>query len=84
MKYYIDYGTGIGNEMVEGTLTMTKKIADEGICYTGKSCKIYLEDKETLLAVRHWHGTEPDYEEKSRDIIQFGTFGFYDEWHEIG
>ena len=34
MKYYIDYGTGAGNEYVEGTLDEAKKVAEDGLSYT--------------------------------------------------
>lgn len=31
MRYYINYGTGAGNEFVNGTLDEAKKAAEEGL-----------------------------------------------------
>ena len=76
--YYINYGTGAGNEEVEGTLEEAMKIAEKGLTYTQESVGIENEDGETI-AVLPWWGVEPGED----DIVtcQFGSFGFYGEWN---
>lgn len=76
--YYINYGTGAGNEEVEGTLEEAMKIAEQGLTYTQESVGIENEDGETI-AVLPWWGVEPGED----DIVtcQFGSFGFYGEWN---
>lgn len=44
--YYIDYGTGAGNEYVDGTLDDAKKVAEDGIAYTQTDVKIRTEHGE--------------------------------------
>lgn len=40
MKYYVNYGTGAGNEEVEGTLEDAMRVAEEGLTYTQQSVRI--------------------------------------------
>lgn len=80
MKYYINYGTGAGNEWVEGTLEEAKQIADRGISYTECSVSIYDENME-FVCKRKWWGCLTGIEECT-DPIDFGSFGFYDDWGE--
>lgn len=77
MKYYIDYGTGAGNEYVEGTLDEAKKVAEVGLSYTQTDVKVQTEDGEDV-AILKWYGVQPSED----DIVtaQFGDYGFYSEW----
>lgn len=79
MKYYVNYGTGAGNEYVEGTLDDAKKVAEDGLAYTQTDVKIQTEDGEDV-AVLPWYGVVPEED----DVItaSFGDFGFYEEWHD--
>lgn len=79
MKYYVNYGTGAGDEYVEGTLDDAKKVAEDGIAYTQTDIKIQTEDGEDV-AVLTWYGVAP--EEDDIVIARFGDFGFYGEWHD--
>lgn len=80
MKYYVNYGTGAGNEDVEGTLEDAMKIAEEGLAYTQQSVSI--EDEEGKVVARlPWYGVAP--EENDVVTCQFGDFGFYGEWYEV-
>lgn len=76
---YINYGTGAGNEYVEGTLEDAKKTAEEGLSYTQEDVKIQTEDGE-VVAVLKWYGVKPEED----DIVtaQFGEYGFYGDWWE--
>ena len=80
-KYYIDYGTGAGNEYVEGTLEQAQQTANQGASYTGENIKIIISD-EHLVCSRKWYGVPFDVElyEDAADVIPFGNFGYYDEW----
>ena len=84
MKYFINYGTGAGDEYVEGTLAEAKKAADEGAAYTQENIKIL--EGDNVAAVRRWYGTEfdpDDYENgEAADVIRFGSFGHFGEWQD--
>lgn len=80
MKYFINYGTGAGNEWVEGTLEDAKQIADQGTSYPGCSVSIYDENME-FVCKRKWWGCLTGIED-CVNPIQFGSFGFYDDWRE--
>lgn len=77
MKYYINYGTGAGNEYVEGTLEDAKKVAEDGLSYTQTDVKVQTEDGEDV-AILKWYGVQPEKD----DVVtaQFGDYGFYGEW----
>lgn len=77
MKYFINYGTGAGNEYVEGTLDEAKKVAEDGLSYTQTDVKVQTEDGDDV-AILKWYGVQPGED----DIItaQFGDYGFYSEW----
>jgi len=34
MKYYVNYGTGAGNEEIEGTLEDAMRVAEEGLTFS--------------------------------------------------
>lgn len=79
--FTIDYNTGITDEC-EGTLEEAKAIADEGAAYTQQDITIR-DEKGVEVARRRWYGVPFDPEETEcteDDVIQFGTFGFFDEW----
>lgn len=80
MKYYIDYGTGAGNEYVEGTLDEAKKVAEDGLSYTQTDVKVQTEDGEDV-AILKWYGVQPNED----DVVtaQFGDYGFYSEWSDL-
>lgn len=80
MTYYVNYGTGAGNEEVEGTLEDAMRVAEDGLSYTQESVKIEDEDGEEV-AILPWYGTAP--EEDDMVTCQFGDFGFYGEWCEL-
>ncbi len=80
MKYYINYGTGAGNELVEGTLDEAKKVAEDGLAYTQTDIRIQTEHGEDV-AVLNWYGVTPNED----DVVtaKFGDFGFYGEWWDV-
>lgn len=78
-KYYIDYGTGAGNEWVEGSIDEAKKAADDGATYT--QCDIVISDEnEDEIIRRKWYGYKLSEDDDVTDPIEFGDFGFYDDW----
>ncbi len=79
MKYFINYGTGTGDEYVEGTLDEAKKVAEDGLSYTQTDVSIQSEDGEDV-AILKWYGVQPNED----DIVtaQFGDYGFYSGWTE--
>lgn len=84
--YLVSFGTGAGDKCVFGTLDEAKEIADYGAAYTQVGYEIY-DWKMKLVAYRNWRGVpfDPDlYEDgEEADVIQFGDFGYYDEWTEV-
>lgn len=80
MRYYINYGTGAGNECVDGTLDEAKKVAEQGLAYTQTDVRIQTEDGEDV-SVLNWYGVAP--EEDDVVTARFGDFGFYGEWVEL-
>lgn len=83
-KYYVDYGTGASDFVIEGSLEEAMKAADESIAYTQTS--VYIKDYDTHkdIAFRRWYGVSPDNNvENNKDIIDFGNFGFYDNWQTL-
>lgn len=80
MKYYVNYGTGAGNEYVEGTLEEAMKVAEDGLAYTQQSVSIEDEDGKAVAQLP-WYGVAP--EEDDVVTCQFGDFGFYGEWYEV-
>lgn len=83
MKYFIDYGTGAGNEWVSGTLADAKAVADDGARYTQCSIMICNEDLEPVGG-RMWIGRSHDPDtDPDTDPIEFGAFGYYGDWQMI-
>lgn len=80
MKYYINYGTGVGNEWIDGSLEDAKRVAEEGLAYTQTDIKIQTEDGEDV-SILNWYGVLPCED----DVItaQFGDYGFYGEWIDL-
>ncbi len=79
MRYYVNFGTGAGDEWVDGTLEDAKKAAENGLAYTQTDVRIQTEDGEDV-AVLKWYGVEPGED----DVVaaRFGNSGFYGEWQE--
>lgn len=83
MKYFIDYGTGAGNEWVSGTLADAKAVADDGAAYTQCGICIIGEDGEAV-AGRPWIGRAFDPEaDPDTDPIYFGSFGYFGDWDDV-
>lgn len=59
MRYYINFGTGAGNEYVDGTLEDAKKVAQDRLAYTQTDVKIQTEGREDV-AVLNWYGVKPE------------------------
>lgn len=80
MRYYVNFGTGAGNEWVEGTLSEAQKVAEDGLAYTQTDVKIQTEDGKDV-AVLPWWGVTPEDD----DVVtaRFGDFGFYGEWQDV-
>ena len=83
-RYYIDYGTGEGNEAVAGSLNTAKAIADNGAAFTQQDIVIYDANGVEIARRRWWNvDYDPDAtEETQAEVIQFGTYGFFGAWHE--
>lgn len=77
MRYYVNFGTGAGDEWVDGALEDAKKVAEDGLAYTQTDVKIQTEDGEDV-AVLNWYGVKP--EEDDVVTARFGDYGFYGEW----
>lgn len=72
-RFYIDYGTGAGNEWVTGTLEEAKQTAAEGVTYT-QTDAVILEDGEEVARLV-WCGCPPD--DDIDVVVRYGDFGFY-------
>lgn len=84
MKYYLSLNSMMDDEEFEGSLEEAMAEADEMSCYTQQNIRIYADAKrEKLAAERHWYGTAFDGEYPEGNIISFGKFGYYDEWHTL-
>ena len=79
MKYYVDYGTGAGNEWVEGTLEDAMKVAEKGAAYTQMDINIENEDGVEVARLP-WNAVGAG--EDDIVVVEFGSFGFYGEWCE--
>jgi hypothetical protein len=79
-RYYIDYGTGAGNEWVDGTLDEAKQTADQNASYTQCGIGIFKDGNE--VCYRKWWSTLDDIEE-FENPIQFGSFGYYTDWQDV-
>lgn len=79
--FTINYNNGFLVEC-DGTLDEAKAAADEGASYT--QCDISIEDENREeVARRRWYGVPFDpaeTETDEADVIQFGSFGFFDRW----
>lgn len=80
MAFYVNYGTGTGNEYIQGSLDDAKKAAEENLAYTQQSVRIQNESGKDV-AVLPWYDTEP--EEDDVVTARFGESGFYGEWYEV-
>lgn len=79
--YYIDYHTGAGNEYAK-TLEEAMSLADKGAEYTQQDISI-IDENGICVAQRCWVGVAYDDDEYyCEHPIEFGTYGFYDDWDE--
>lgn len=78
-KFYVDYGTGEGNEVVDGSLDDAKIIAVEGVAFTLKDVTIMDEDGNEVARLP-WYGVIPADDDVV--IARFGSLGFYSYWLE--
>lgn len=80
MTYLVNFGTGAGNETVNGTIENAKRVAEDGLAYTQTDVKIQTQDGEDV-AVLPWYGVAPEDD----DVVtaRFGDYGFYGEWYEM-
>ena len=72
-RYYIDYGTGAGNEWITGTLEEAKQTAAESVTYTQTDAVILEGGEEVARLV--WCDFPPD--DDIEVVVDFGGFGFY-------
>ena len=75
-KYYIYYGTGAGDEEVEGTLAEAMRRADEDAAYTQHDIKIYLAEAFDSMgtdalpvAERRWQNSQFDADDEANRYI---------------
>ncbi len=78
-KFYVDYGTGECNELVDGSVDDAKRIAVEGVMFTQKDVTI-LDEGRNEVARLPWYGVIPS--EDDIVIARFGSLGFYGDWLE--
>ena len=78
MKYFIDYHTGVTEE-VEGALEDAFAAAEDAMAYTQESVTIENENGNEKYISR-WYGVVP--EEDDEVLMQFGDYGFYTVWEE--
>lgn len=78
---YVVEANGISYESDFDRLSLVKDEADKWISYCQSDLTINKDNE--VVAIRRWYGVEPTEEDKERDIIQFGSFGFYDEWEDV-
>lgn len=79
-KFTIDYNTGITDEVEVTDLAEAKKIAEEGMAYTGQNVIIKDENGEAVTESRWWpHAPNPD---EDFVLVQIGNEGFYEVWSD--
>lgn len=74
-KYYVDFGTGAGNDFAE-TLEKAMEFAVDGARYTQQSIKIFCDEDQ--VAELPWWGVAA--EEDDIVTVNYGDFGYYGEW----
>lgn len=84
--YIVDFGNGIVEEIEADSLESAMNITDTRIGYTQESVSITSTDGNGEKYIRKWWGVPFDpnlYEdEEDKDIINYGQFGYYDEWED--
>lgn len=78
-KYYINYGTGAGNEWAD-SLEEAMELAEKNCCYT--QCSIYIQDEDgNKVKKSNWCGVKYDpNEDPDEPMAVFGDFGYYAAW----
>ena len=80
--YRIDFNTGAGNKDGFECIGDAEHYADYTACYTTQNIDIY-DDFNELVAERKWYGVPLDDELGIvDDPINFGNYGYYDDWEE--
>ena len=76
-KYYVDYGTGAGNEWLDAeTLEDAKIEVEEGVRYTQTDAVVLEGGKNgEEIARLCWYGCSPNEEDEV--AVSYGNFGFY-------
>nr|DAG62750.1 MAG TPA: hypothetical protein [Caudoviricetes sp.] len=80
-SYTINWNNGLKEDINE-TLENVKSYADEMSSYTQQDI-IIENEKGREVCRRIWYGVKAEEEDREKGIIEFGNFGFYDEWQEI-
>lgn len=78
-KFIIDYNTGITDEVEVADLAEAKKIAEEGMAYTGVSVIIKDSNGEAVTESRWWPHAPTD---EDFVLVQIGSEGFYEVWSD--
>lgn len=84
MKYSINGNTGAGNyTIIADDLETAQRSADEGACYTQQPVTIHDAETMEVICYRRWWSTAyaPEIDD-CINPIEFGSFGFYDDWYE--
>lgn len=81
-KYFINYHTGAGDQVVEVyDLNEAKEIALQGMNYTQQNITIETLQGEVVTESK-WIGTEPTEAEEEFVLSQIGSYGFYMRWSD--
>lgn len=77
-KFRINYHTGAGDDVIDGTLAEAQAYADRHARYTQEAITIEDENGNEICR-RNWNGCALGIEDCAA-AVQFGDFGFYDDW----
>ena len=79
--YIINWHTGVEDDACD-MLSEAMRFADANACYTQRNITIEDEDGY-IICERHWWGTAIDEDDEDLiDPIDFGDFGYYDDWRD--
>lgn len=76
--YIVKWHTGVEDDAFD-TLDDAMRFADANACYTQQNITIEDEDGN-IICERHWWGTAIDDDDDLIDPIDFGAYGYYDDW----
>lgn len=81
-KYFINYHTGAGNEIIEvNDLDEAKEIAFDGIAYTQSDITIETLEGEVITKAKWW-GVIPDEDVADEDVLTTIGNGYYQVWSD--